>query len=182
MIRFQVIEEQSISVSLDKKIREALCRCFEKDTPYFSQSRGWNGSFPAWTVVGLTEDGYPAVHAGIIEREILVNQIPVSALGIQNVYVLPEYRGLGMTGQLMDAVIREGRLRKIDTGLLFCRPHIEKVYVRLGWRRAAVEKIVVRTEEGAAMERKLLHDNLFWYPISSDREPSGIIDLCGKDW
>ena len=140
ILDFQVVREQDMSAEMDQRIRDALCVSFVKDAAYFSQKRGWKGSFPHWSVVGLDAGGFPAVHAGIIERDILVDGSELRILGVQNVYVLPEFRGKGLVAPLMQLVVDEGRRRAIATGLLFCKPVVEKVYIRLGWKRLEVQK------------------------------------------
>ena len=182
ILDFQVVREQDMSAEMDQRIRDALCVSFVKDAAYFSQKRGWKGSFPHWSVVGLDAGGFPAVHAGIIERDILVDGSELRILGVQNVYVLPEFRGQGLVAPLMQLVVDEGRRRAIATGLLFCKPVVEKVYIRLGWKRLEVQKIFVSSDKGERQERILAHDALFYYPLCSDVVPSGVVDLCGPDW
>ena len=182
MLTFRIFEEHDITRELDEKIREGLCRCFPKDAQYFSKHRGWKGSFPSWTAVGFDKAGQPAAHAGIIERDIQIDRHPVKALGIQNVYVLPEYRGRSLTSLLMECIIDEGMRRGIEIGLLFCRLHIEKVYTGTGWRKAEVQKIIAEGLKGESAERKLLHDALYWHPLLSETEPSGTVNLMGPDW
>ncbi len=131
-MRLQIVSDATISPAQDAAIRAGLCVCFPPDREVFSRTRAWHGSCPAWSVLVTCEDSLVA-HAGIVERQILVGQERVWIAGVQNVFVLPEHRGLGLFRQVMSAALEEARQRGLDFSLLFCAPDIGRKYARQGW-------------------------------------------------
>jgi GNAT superfamily N-acetyltransferase len=52
---------------------------------------------PAWNVI-VEDAGMVVAHVGIIDRVIKAGNRQLRIAGIQNVFVLPEYRGQGLSG------------------------------------------------------------------------------------
>ena len=176
----RIIDEEHLDPQLDAEIKKGLCRCFPPDVGIFSQTRKWHGTGPAWTVILMDNDAV-AAHVGIVDRVIRAGRQEIRVAGIQNVFVLPEYRGRGLGTVIMDAAMAEAVKCHYECGFLFCVPELEKVYAQCGWQLIAKEKIL-RTDE-TGQEVSLPEKNIaMFYPISLRAFPQGIIHLQGNDW
>jgi GNAT superfamily N-acetyltransferase len=179
-LTLDTIEDRRVTAGLDRAIRDILVACFPADAEHFSRDRSWN-SRPSWVTVARTPDGGVAAHCAMVERGVLVNgAVAVTVAGVQGFSVVPEYRGLGLSGRLMEHALAEARRRGIDAGLLFCLPALETVYGRMGWRRIDAA-VVIRDESGKAVplpEKNIAMAIMF----SAESFPSGDIDLRGPDW
>ena len=174
-----VVDEAEMPPGLDERIRTGLCDCFPADRPVFSQTRAWHGSPPRYSIV-LEEAGRVLAHAGIVERTIAVGGSPLRVAGVQNVFVLPEFRGRGLSGRVLQAAMDEACRRGFDCGLLFCVPALERLYIAIGWQALGPREIV-RIEEGRRLPLPGENVSLF-YPLAVAVFPAGPIDLCGNDW
>ena len=142
--------------------------------------RAWHGCAPAWSVVLEDASGNLLAHVGIVDRTVSVGRQSYRIGGVQNVFVLPQFRGRGLVDQVMAASMDEARRREFDCGLLFCVPELEKVYGRCGWKKLP-EVPVVRVEEGK--ELPLPGKNIAMsYPLVRGEFPGGTIHLRGNDW
>ncbi|MDD3365771.1 MAG: GNAT family N-acetyltransferase [Sphaerochaetaceae bacterium] len=181
-LRFVVYREDCIDDELDKKIRTNLCICFPHSAWYFKHSRGWKGSFPHWSVVVLDSSDDPVAHCGVIERTITIANTSYVIFGIQNVYVVEALRNLGIAKTLLQKVEEEAFQQELDFGLLFCRPHVAKLYTDLGWVAVPETSIWVTTENGEKSRREFKHDLLYFKPIRLQELPQGSIYFNGPDW
>ena len=176
----QIVPEAAVSPAQDAAIRAGLCICFPPDYAIFSRTRAWHGSLPAWSVLVIGGESVVA-HGGIVEREILVGLKRVRIAGVQNVFVLPEFRGRGLFRQVMSAAINEARRRGLDFGLLFCTPEIGRKYARQGWQRLYRRNVTRIDEEGRPQPLPAKNVTLY-YPLANRRMPPGDLDLLGNDW
>lgn len=177
----QVVDEKDLGAELDMKIRRTLCVCFPRAEAHFSQARGYHGSSPAYTVVALSEDGRVSAHVGVVDRLIRVDQKSVRVAGVQNVCVLPEYRGGILFSQVMWQAMDQARQRGFDAGLLFCSAQLEKLYAWQGWR--AMGDVSVRRIDEAGQELPLpVWNRPMYYPLRMERFPAGVVHLGGNDW
>jgi GNAT superfamily N-acetyltransferase len=174
-----IIDEAQMPPGLDEQIRAALCTCFPADRAVFSRTRAWHGSPPQYSVV-LEDAGRVTAHAGIVQRTITVGGSPLRVAGVQNVCVLPECRGQGLSGRVLQAAMDEACGRGFDCGLLFCVPALGPLYVGGGWQALGPREIV-RIEEGRRLPLPGENVALF-YPLRVAQFPAGPIDLCGNDW
>jgi len=179
-VRLQIVSEANISPAQDAAIRAGLCVCFPPDREVFSQTRAWHGSYPAWSVLVVCEDSLVA-HAGIVQRQILVGQEQVWIAGVQNVFVLPEHRGLGLFRQVMSAALDEARRRGLDFGLLFCAPDIGRKYARQGWHPLEGRSVTRIDEQGRPQPLPSKNVTMF-YPLAGRSMPQGNLHLSGNDW
>jgi predicted N-acetyltransferase YhbS len=168
-----------MSPGLDAAIRRSLCICFPPDAAVFSQTRKWHGSGPAFSC--LVETGGEIVaHVGVVDRTVRVGTEQIRAAGIQNVFVLPEYRGQHLSDAVMQTAAHETSARGFDIGLLFCIPELEKVYARVGW--ILVDNPVIRIDDDG-VEKPLPGKNVVMYlPLRRTSLPTGVIHLQGNDW
>ena len=164
---------------LDERIRAGLCIAFPPDVPVFRKTRAWHGSAPQYSVV-VEDAARVAAHVGVVRRRIAVGGTPLGVAGVQNVFVLPEYRGKGLSRRVMRAAMTEAAHRGFDCGLLFCVPPLEKVYAPDGWQNLG-RRQVVRVEEGR--EVPIPDKNIaMFYPLRVAAFPEGLIHLGGNDW
>ncbi len=175
----EMIEETAITPELDQAIRHTLCASFPNDDGNFSLTRKWHGSGPEYTVLMQSERKVIA-HVGVVDRQIDIGGVPLHVAGVQNVCVLPDWRGKGLSDRVMIAAMQEAETRGYDCGLLFCIPVLEKVYARVGWISLGVRD-VIRTENG--QDLPIPDKNIaMYYPIKVKSLPEGIIHLRGNDW
>jgi GNAT superfamily N-acetyltransferase len=179
MRTLSIVDEAEMSPSLDAAIRERLCLCFPADVAVFGQTRAWHGSRPEFSVV-LWEAERVVAHVGVVQRTITVGETPLRVAGVQNVFVLPEYRGQGLSAQVLQAAMTQAADRRFDGGLLFCVPRLEKVYAACGWHGLGVRE-VVRTEDGRDIPIPDKNIAMF-YPIQTPHFPAGLVHLRGNDW
>lgn len=175
----QVIDEQEMTPELDARIRRSLCRCFPADAATFSQTRKWHGSGPAFSVL-IQHEGQVIAHVGVVDRLVRFGQTPARAAGIQNVFVLPQYRGQGLGDAVMQASAEEAAKRGFDCGLLFCIPELEKVYSRTHWQ--TLDAPAIRIDDDG-VEKPLPGKNVAMFlPLHLRHAPAGVIHLQGNDW
>ena len=180
MERLRIVDESDIAPALDAAIRDSLCICFPPDRQVYSQTRAWHGSRPAWSVVVECENIVVA-HAGIVEREILAGTEGIWVAGVQNVFVLPAYRGRGLFRQVMVAAMQEAQRRGLELGLLFCTPELSPKYARLGWQ--VLERCTFTRIDEHGLPQPLPAKNLAMvYPLCRTAVPSGHWHLQGNDW
>jgi len=176
----QIVDEPKLSPDLDAAIRRTLATAFPADAKFFSHSRAWHGSAPSFSAV-VVQGEEVAAHLGVVRRRVIVGGAPVDVAGIQNVCVLPEYRGRGLCREILDAVMAEALQRGLDFGLLFCVAELIPLYVRCGWQRLQ-DRRVVRVD-GDGRETPLVEGNLpMWYPLVKEVFPGGEVHLNGNDW
>ena len=147
----------------------------------FSKCSWWH-SKPSWRVLAFTDSNAIAGHVAIIERQITAaNQsTPIQIAGMQSVFVMPNQRGTGLAEELMRLSINYAAKRRLDSGVLFCVPEIEKVYAAMGWHK--INDFVYRQDD-AGKKAPLPSKNITMiYPIDNFNFPPGIIHLNGHDW
>ena len=176
----RVVDEIEVEAILDQRIREGLCLCFPRDAPVFSRTRAWHGSAPAWSVI-LEQDDRIVAHCGIVDRTIKVGNESLDIAGVQNVYVLPSFRGKGICDRVMNSAMEEASRRGYECGLLFCVPKLEKVYIRCGWRLLPNENVHRMDENGEILLLPVKNIAMF-HPLKRRDFPAGAISLEGNDW
>ena len=176
----RTITESQMEPALDAAIRTSLCACFPHDREVFAHTRAWHGCLPDWSVV--REDGGTVIaHAGVVERTIRVGEEAVRVAGVQNVFVLPDYRGEGLCRLVMTAAMAEAQRRQLDFGLLFCTESLSTIYSNLDWRRLDQRTILRIDADGR--EGPLPPKNLgMFYPLARHDFPAGTVRLQGNDW
>ncbi len=175
----ETIEEIAMTPALDAAIRECLCACFPDDASFFSRSRAWHGSAPAYSLIGRAE-GRVVGHVGVIVRDIRAGTQSVRIAGIQNMAVLPEARKTGLGSTLITGAMDEAARRGIPFGVLFCIPELERYYARYGWTRQDVE---VRMDFDGERNVSIPGKNICMVKLLAGRTfPAGDIHLQGADW
>ncbi|MFH1613862.1 MAG: GNAT family N-acetyltransferase [Planctomycetota bacterium] len=176
----RIVRQSEVDPRLDQEIKRGYCICYEKDLAFFSQTRSWHGSWPAWLVV--IEKGREVIaHTGIVDRTISIGGRDVRIAGIQGVYVLPDHRGKGLADQVLNAAMREAERLEFDFGLLFCIPEIEKVYSRCGWQKLEGRRITRIDKDGSEVPIPG-YNIVMYYPLGRRELLAGNINLKGNDW
>ena len=179
-MNIEIIDEIDMSIENDEKIRDGLCISFPEDKDIFGKSRYWNGVVPELSIV-LSDENLIIAHIAIVSREIMVGEnADLNIFGIQNVYVLPNYRGKGILNSIMYKALEVSTQRAFDCGLLFCLPSLEKVYEKYGWKSLSGQKIFEMDENG----NKILKEKGLgmYYPVQVHVFPQGDINLMGRSW
>jgi len=179
--KLMVVDESDISLQLDKKIRNGLIECFPADVEYFS-SQSWWHIRPSWRV--LIWNGVDEVigHIAIVVRTLSIGatRSSVKVVGIQSVFVRPQYRGQGLSDRMMKLAIAKAKELQMDAGLLFRLPKNETVYGRMGWIKIDAE-VFMLNEHGK--KEPIPEKNIeMVYPLKRKDFPAGPIDLQGPDW
>jgi len=175
----ECIDERDMPAELDAAIRTLLCECFPPDAEVFSQTRHWNDSVPAFSVL-YRQAGKVLGHVGVTRRTIRVADHEVEVAGIQSVAVTPAMRGTGLAQLLMKEATSQALRRGIVFGLLFCTPNLEHFYGSLGYvcTAAAVTKI---DRQGRRLPIPAKNITMF-AEFADAKFPEGDIDLAGEDW
>lgn len=175
----RVIHERQMTAELDERIRQSLCTCFPAQVEVFSHTRKWHGSAPAFSVI-MEHQGRVVAHVGIVDREVKFDHQLVRAAGVQNVFVLPEFRGKHLAETVMNAAADEASQEGYDCGLLFCVPGLAGVYQRTGWLQ--IPNPVVRVDNDGK-EKPLPENNICMFlPLTLTSPPKGLLHLRGNDW
>lgn len=176
--KIEIFEEKSVGRTDDAGIRKLLAECFPKDTDFFSRARQWHCA-PEYVL--LSRKGRKLMgHVAVVTRKISCGRTKVKIAGIQSLAVHPESRGTGLAQALMTESMAEAWRRKIEFGLLFCVPELERFYASLGWRRID-GPFIMRDESGARDD--IPQKNIGMVLLLSGKHfPRGTIDLCGRDW
>lgn len=179
MPSLQIVDESRMTPDLDQRIRAGLCICFPRDVANFSQTRQWHGSGPLFSVV-MDVSGRIIAHVGIVQRRVSFGETQANAAGVQNVFVLPEFRKQGLSDRVMIAAMQEAARRQMDCGLLFCLPALQKVYARVGW--CVFEREILRCDSDG-IDKPLPEKNIaMFYPLRLGTPPEGLLHLRGNDW
>ncbi len=176
----RILKEEQIDERLDESIRKGLCICFPPDKEVFSKSRYWHGTGPNWTVL-MEEDSEVVAHVGIVERKIRVGDEQVNIAGVQNVFVLPEYRAKRLFFKVMKASMVEADKLGHDYGLLFCVPDLEKFYAICKWRLLPDRKARRVDKKGEQVDLPSKNISMY-YPLGRSEFPPEDIHLQGNDW
>jgi predicted N-acetyltransferase YhbS len=179
-LRLRIVDEAEIEPTLDARIRQGLCVCFPADVGVFGRTRHWHGVRPVFSVIAEADQRVVA-HVGVVHRVISVAQTKVVVAGLQNVFVLPEQRGTGLSGRMIAAATQEAGRRRAQYGLLFCVPEIAHVYARCGWRQLRTCRIT-RVDETGAVVPLSAKNIAMYFPLAEAPFPSGDIHLEGNDW
>lgn len=127
-MRFQYLEDNDVSLAIDKQIRNLLSLCFIKDREVFGRQRFFN-EMPGHRYL-LWEDETLIAHIAVHDKQVLINDIEVSICGIAEVCVSPKYRGKALVKQMLNKI----HIARIDYGDAYSLLFGEKsVYTSSGY-------------------------------------------------
>jgi hypothetical protein len=87
---------------------------------------------------------------------------------------------MGIADAVMAAALAEAGKRSLQAGLLFCKPALEKVYARMGWK--AVDGAVYMEDADGGITTLPAENIAMSIPVAIEAFPAGDIDLRGRDW
>jgi len=175
----QVVNDSDIDPTLDLEIRRGLLICFPDDKDIFSRTRRYHGVVSLYSVI-IEQNKTVCAHLDVVDRTILISQQSFRIAGVGNVYVLPDYRGKGLSDRILKVSMQQAEKRGFDYGLLFAGDYSQKIYTRNGWKKIDKRKIV-RTIEG--QKTALSPETIpMYYPLKTADFPKGPVDLQGIDW
>ncbi len=180
-LSFYVIDENDISPELDKEIRNSLVISFPDDREYFSRQSWWH-CHPVFRIFAQRDTGQIVAHIAIIDRTILAGpaESHIRVAGIQSVFVLPKYQGLGISDKAMSIAIDQTKERAFDACLLFCHPRLESIYGRMGWTKINQPVYMLDEKENKIpiSEKSIT----MFHPLKVSELPTSQINLAGADW
>ena len=177
-MQVRIVKESEVARSLDAAIRRGLCICFPQDKDVFSKTRKWHGSGPVYSVFVQEGDNVIA-HVGMVDRVIKVGDKEYRIAGVQNMFVIPEYRGTGLSNAVLSSAMEEAKRQGFDYGLLFTTEYTKEVYARNGWVQITGRKFIAFDdgEEIGALEEVKMYCSLTGRDF-----PPGTVNLQGNDW
>ncbi len=175
----RIVKETEISEELNTAIGKTLAVCFPHHKDTYSKTYYLNDNKPAFSAI-IEDDGNVIAYVGVIDRTIRVGGRNRRVAGVQNVCVLPEYRGRQLSDSVLKAAMQEALIRKFDFGLLFTQEKIKTVYARTGWRQIYKSKFI-RAENGLRIEMPPESVKMY-FPLALKDFPSGDVDLLGNKW
>jgi aminoglycoside 2'-N-acetyltransferase I len=165
----EVKRASDLSPEIAKLIRRATEREFGSDPLVYAE--------PGWYVLGFLEEMLVA-RVGVLERTITLAKKPLRIGGVCSVVTEPEYRHRGIASTLMgEAVVFLREQRKLPFGLLTCKPRLEPLYARLGWRTVDGSTVFIQ-EDGMHSCGGLT----MVFECAGRSWPEGKINLCGLPW
>jgi GNAT superfamily N-acetyltransferase len=178
-MRLRIVKETEITKLLDATVRKTLVICFPHHEDKFSKNHYLNDLKPLFSVI--IEDGSDCyAYVGVIDRYIKVGGRKYRAAGVQNICVLPKYRGRQLSDVILKAAMAEAHRHNFDFGLLFTQEKIKKVYARNGWFEIKNRKFI-RTKNSIQIEMPSESIKMY-YPLAVKDFPTGDVDLLGNKW
>ena len=178
-MELRILKESQVTQSLDEEIRKNLVISFPHNEDIFSHSRKWRGNVPFYNVVLLDGD-IVCAHVAVVDRTILAGGTNLRVAGVANVFVLPGYRGKGLSDKILITAMAEAKKLEFDCGLLFTGENIKHIYTRNGWLRISGQKFIAVAN---GIEYSLPPNKpIMYYPLSNSNFPPGTIHLQGNRW
>lgn len=126
---------EAVGPDMDRLIKVGLATCWPQLADrFFKEGRILNGNFPLYTLVILNERAEKVIaHCGLVAKEISCSKTPYEVAGLQQTFVIPEYRGTGLTRILLDTFMQLSHLHKFDFAVGFARTGICEFHRKAGW-------------------------------------------------
>ena len=125
-LRVEITPASDLSSEIEGKLRRMTEREFGSDPMVYAE--------PQWYVMGFVKEEL-ASRVGILQRTVLINDVPALIGGICAIVTEPKYRGRGIASFLVRRAVmflRDNLM--LDFGLLTCKPRLESLYTQLDWR------------------------------------------------
>lgn len=159
----------SLSQNLLEALQKATQREFGSDPLTYAE--------PEWYVLGFIQ-GLLVARVGMLSRTITVANESLCVGGVCSVVTEPEYRSCGIASALMrKAVVFLKDQLELPFLLLTCKPRLEPLYNRLGWRSVDGPTVFIQ-EDGVHSCGGLT----MVFECAGKPWPEGKIDLCGLPW
>ena len=164
---------------LDDAIRASAVICFPKNEASFSKQRKWGDTWPIYSAI-IEDDGKVVANVAVVERTMIVADQPYKIAGVQNVFVLPEYRRRGLSDMTLRAVMDEAGRIGFDFGLLFASDKVEAVYSRNGWQPISSRRF--RCIVDGPIYQVPDETIVMYYPLAKKIFPEGTAVIQGSKW
>jgi len=181
-MKIKIIKESQVDAGLDTQLRIGLSECFPHNHEIYATTRRWRGNTPIYNTVAFDDKAKDKIcgHAAVIDRTISVGDCEVRIAGVGNVFVLPGYRGKGVSDLIIQTAMVEAKKLGFDFSMLFTSEPIKKVYARNGWIEITDRKFI-RVE--ASQEIALPEESIkMYYPLGEKAFPDGDVHLQGDKW
>ncbi len=123
-------------------------------------------------------DNEPMSHVGILKHEVSVGGTPLTIAGLGGVVTRPEAQGKGYARRLIERAVEFfGQEWKVEAGLLFCLPQLERYYASLGWQPL---KETVLIEQPSGQIKMPFRAMVF--PCQGRPWPAGEVELRSLPW
>jgi GNAT superfamily N-acetyltransferase len=142
-------------------------------------ANAYNLTWRAKTLHFLIDEGEnPISHVGVLKHTVYVDGAPVTVGGVGGVVTLPAAQRKGCAAHLMrHAEEFFARRWRVEAGLLFCLPKMNKYYENLGWRR--IEEAVMIEQPGGVIESPM---GVMILPLGDGKWQKGTIELRSPPW
>ncbi len=176
----RIINESQIDSHLDSLIRKSLCICFPWHKHIYEIQRPWHGITPLFTAF-IKRNCDIIAHAAVVDTRIKIDNKSFRVAGLQNVFVIPDYRKKGVSDIILQAAITEAEKYDFDFGLLFTSYNpVLKVYARNGWIEIKKQDFY-KIEDGKTSCFPPDKHKMF-YPLKLKDFPEGTVRLKTNDW
>jgi GNAT superfamily N-acetyltransferase len=134
---------------------------------------------PEWDICVRDDEGRLVTHAGVLERDALLNGEPIRIAGIAEMLTHPDYRRQGYgAAALREAARFMGDELRTPFALLVCPMTAIPFYGALGWQQFN-GRIVAEVEGGMAA---FAESAWMVLPVSTAAPADGTLDLQGIPW
>jgi len=117
------IKDQKVTRELDLKLRDSLFKCFPRREIFKHQRYYKEMPQHRWY---LEDKNKIIAHVAVHEKKILNDQKLIKIGGVAEVFVLPEYRKMGLAKGLLEKAHQWMESNKIPFSMLFGKPKIYK--------------------------------------------------------
>ncbi len=144
-----------------------------------AELKGVRWADPAWDICVRDDTGRLISHAGILERDALLDGKPVRIAGIAEMLTHPEFRrqGYGAAALREAAAFMRDELRT-PFALLVCPLSAIPFYAALGWQR--FNGTVVAEVDGGM--DAFAESAWMLLPVTTEAPVDGVLDLQGIPW
>jgi GNAT superfamily N-acetyltransferase len=175
----RIIKETEITEKLIAAIKKTLVICFPHHKDEFSKTHYLSDLKPLFSVI-IEYGSDCCAYVGVLDRTIKISSRNYRVAGVQNICVLPNYRGQQLSDAVLKAAMQEALAQRFDFGLLFTQEKIKKIYTRSGWLEIKNRKFI-RTQNNLHIEMPPESIKMY-YPLAVKDFPTGDVDLLGNKW
>ena len=132
---------------------------------------------PEWYILGYLKN-IPVTQIGILQRTITINEKPFLIGGVSFLITEPKYRNNGFASIIMKkAVLFIRNKLGLPFCLLTCKPRLESLYAKMGWRSINEPNVLVQPTGNRSCGGLIMVNE-----CGGIQWPSGRIDFRGLPW
>jgi hypothetical protein len=134
-------------------------------------------AIPQWYILGYLK-GIPVTQVGVLQRTITINEKPFLVGGVSFLITEPQYRKNGFATIIVkEAISFIGNKLGLPFSLLTCKPRLEPLYSKMGWRSISEPNVFVQPTGNRSCGGLIMV-----YECGGIQWPDGRIDFCGFPW